>query len=459
MTFSTSELASLLLALALLLVAAHGCGTLFARLRQPRVIGEILGGLVLGPTVFGAIAPGLQAAAFPASGASASVLAAVYQLGLVLLMFSAGAEIRTVFHRGERATACAITATGILLPFLAGLAFLQLWDMQRFHGPAPGNTAFVLVFAVAIAVTSIPVISRIMCDLGILETPFARIVLAAAVIEDIVLYVVLAVALGLAATTQGEDFGLAQLVGLAPGSAAGVGYHTIVTLAFFGVILATGPRLYASVLRWRYNPIQLSSPVAFQLLFMVVVTGTATFLGITPMFGAFLAGMVVGASGAESDGAKETIKTFSFALFVPVYFAIVGLKLNLLNGFDPMFFVAFAAFACAAKALSVYAGARFAGETRAGSGNLAVAMNARGGPGIVLASVAFDAGIIDKSFYAVLVLLAILTSLLAGSWLQFLVAAGRPLLPRTVTPVAAPAEPSRPGSPAAVPQPSLPSVR
>jgi K+:H+ antiporter len=447
MTLSTSEFASLLAALAALLVVAHGCGTLFARLRQPRVIGEILGGLFLGPTVFGAILPNAQAAIFPSSGPSASVLAAVYQLGLVLLMYSAGAEIRSVFHRGERATALAITTAGVLVPFAAGLMFVELWDTRRLQGPAAGHTAFVLVFAVAIAVTSIPVISRIMFDLGLLETSFARIVLAAAVIEDIVLYVVLAVALGLAATAQGDDFGLQHVVGLAPGSAAGMSYHTIATLLFFVVFLTVGPRLFAWAVRWRYNLIELSSPVAFQLLFVVLATGVAAFLGITPMFGAFLAGMVVGSSDTESERPRETIRAFSFAFFIPVYFAIVGLKLNLLNGFEPVFFLTFVGFACTAKALSVYAGARFAGESSAASRNLAVAMNARGGPGIVLASVAYDAGIINDGFYAVLVLLAILTSLLAGSWLHYLVAHGKPLLPRTLAPIALPPEPV-PGSPA-----------
>ena len=111
---------------------------------------------------------------------------------------------------------------------------------------------------------------------------------------------------------------------------------------------------------------------------------------------------------------------------MPVYFAIVGLRLDLIHAFDPLFFVAFLAFACAVKAASVYLGGRLAGQTRAGAGNLAVAMNARGGPGIVLASVAFDAAIISEEFYVSLVMLAIVTSLLAGTWLERMVkAAGR----------------------------------
>ena len=115
--------------------------------------------------------------------------------------------------------------------------------------------------------------------------------------------------------------------------------------------------------------------------------------------------------------AIRSIQGFAFAFFIPIYFAVVGLQLDLLRGFDAGFFLFFLLLACAIKAGSVYLGARLAGQARASSWNLAVALNARGGPGIVVASVAYGAGIISQSFYAVLVMLAIVTSLFAGSWL------------------------------------------
>jgi Kef-type K+ transport system membrane component KefB len=149
------------------------------------------------------------------------------------------------------------------------------------------------------------------------------------------------------------------------------------------------------------------------------------FLGIVPLFGAFAAGIVVSAAGrAGAARAREAITNFSFAFFVPVYFAIVGLRLDLLHGFSPLFFAAFLIFASVLKGAAVYLGAWIAREPRAVRTNLAVVMNARGGPGIVVASVALDAGIISDAFFAVLVLLAVLTSLAAGSWLERVVARG-----------------------------------
>ena len=428
-TLGSLELARLLLALTLLLVAAHAFGYLANRIGQPRVIGEILGGLLLGPTLFGALAPGLHAQVFPLDGPVPLVLDAMYQLGLLLLMFSAGAEIRSAFRPDERRTVAAVTVTGMVAPFLVGLGFVALLPQGAHIGSANNRAAFILVFALAIAVTSIPVISRIMFDLGILETAFARIVLAVAVIEDVVIYVLLAIALGLVAGSSGDAVGLPGVIGLDPGSTGSIAFHVIATVAFLGLALWLGPPVYRAVLRFRFNVVKRGSAIAFQIVFMLVITMLAVSLDVVPLFGAFVAGIVVG-SAEGTDGAeqaRETIRTFSFAFFIPVYFAIVGLRLDLLSGFEPLFFLLFLAVACAAKYGSVWIGARWAGETPAGARNLSVALNARGGPGIVLASVAYDAGIVDQGFYAVLVMLAIVTSLLAGSWLGRVVRAGAPL--------------------------------
>lgn len=419
---ATADVAHLLLALLLILVAAHAVGGLFAWLRQPRVIGEILGGLLLGPTVLGALAPTAHQWLFPKQGPTATVLAWVYQLGLLLLMYCSGIEVRSAVKRNEGRTVAWILVLGTVVPFLAGLAVLPLLDERSFYGPHGNHTSFLLVFGVAMAVTSIPVISRIMFDLGLLGTPFSRIVIGAAVIEDVLLYVVLAVALGAAAESASAPFGLPGLLGLPPGSGADFAYHAVATMGVLGLGLLLGRPLYRRATTARLNIIHRYSPVAFQLVFLLAACLACVYVGIQPFFGAFVAGIIVGAATSEPhpvhEGASVAIKDFAFAFFVPVYFAVVGLQLDLLHGFDPLFFVGYLLFACSVKAVSVYAGARVGGQRRAAAVNLAVAMNARGGPGIVLASVALGAGIIDQSFYAVLVLLAIVTSLLAGAWLE-----------------------------------------
>jgi Kef-type K+ transport system membrane component KefB len=437
----TTAAAHLLAALAALLVAAHALGAVFARFRQPRVIGEIAAGLVLGPTLLGHLAPGAESWLVPKTGATPTVLGAVYQLGLLLLLFCSGAQIQSGHRRGENKTVGWVFSTGTVLPFLAGLGLLHVLDLRSSWGPRANAASFLLIFAIAMAVTSIPVISKIMHDLGILDTPFARVVLGVAVAEDIVLYVILAVSLGLARTGTGGLFGVPSLLGIEPGTAADMAYHVVATLAVLGAALAFGPRIYRAAAAWRFNLIRQASPVAYDLALMLTATLLCLFLGIEGFFGAFVAGVAVGratqaapatqaaqaaqaAPGGEgvtgrgiAPDAIRSIQGFAFAFFIPIYFAIVGLQLDLLRGFNVRFFLLFLLLACAVKAGSVYLGARLAGQGSASSWNLAVALNARGGPGIVVASVAYGAGIIGQPFYAVLVMLAIVTSLFAGSWL------------------------------------------
>ena len=257
-----------------------------------------------------------------------------------------------------------------------------------------------------------------MHDLGILDTPFARVVLGVAVLEDLVLYVVLATAIGFAGTTGAALFGLPSALGITTGSHADLAYHVTATLAFLAAFLVAGPPAYRWIGNLELNVIQRATPIAHQLTFMLLTTAAALMLGLEAFFGAFVAGIVVAATESKPSQATLAIRSFSLAFFIPVYFAGIGLGLDLIHGFDVVFFVGFVLAACVIKATSVYLGARAAGEDSFGSLNLAIAMNARGGPGIVVASTAFSAGIIDQDFFAVLVLLAIITSLAAGTWLE-----------------------------------------
>lgn len=401
----------------MLIAAAQGGGFLAAQLRQPRVVGEILGGLVLGPTVLGAIAPEWSSWIVSGRAVTPTVLGAAYQAGILFLMFASGAEMRRAYQPGERRVAMTVTIIGTLLPFAAGLLALRWFDAARFMGSAQSKTAFVLTFGSAMAVTSIPVISRIMFDLKILDTSFSRIVLSSAVLEDLILWAVLAVVLGLVGSSYESSAGTVQ-------SAV---YHLAITLALFAVGIVFGPRAFAWVTRSRWNIIHRSSPVAFRLVVMLTLSALSLLIGVAPLFGAFIAGIITAPTDAEGEQAHAAIRQVSFASLVPLYFAIVGLRLDLTRGFEVVLFLGLLAWASAAKAGSVYAGARLAGESANGARNLAVALNCRGGPGIVLASVTFDAGIINSGFYAMLVLLALVTSIAAGSWLEAVVRRGAAL--------------------------------
>lgn len=419
MSFADVDLARLLVALGVLLIAAHGCGSLFARFGQPPAIGEILGGILLGPTALAAVFPGVQHWIFPKTGMSAAALGAVYQLGLLLLMFAAGAEMRRLLQRNTVRTVGLIAGFGIVLPFAAGLGLVAALGVKEFIGPAENHTALILVFGMAVAVTSIPVISRIMHDLNLLPTRFARIVLSAAVIEDIVLYVVLAVAVGLVQTSGKTALGIPAALNIHTIAQNGV-YHTIAAVIFLAVALGFGGRAYKALCGLRANVLARRSPVAFQLLWMLSLSAAALVLGLVPLYGAFTAGIAVAVADDSVAGQpdRNALTGVSFGLFIPIYFALIGIQLDLIHHFNRLFFAGFLVFACIAKAASVYLGARLSRENRFTAWSLAVAMNARGGPGIVLAATTYAAGIINQTFFVSLVMLSVVTSLLAGSWLE-----------------------------------------
>jgi Kef-type K+ transport system membrane component KefB len=419
MSLPGGDLAHLVVALALLLAAAHSVGWLATRLHQPRVAGEIIGGLLLGPTLFGLVLPDVQRTTFASSEVTEIGLRFTYELGLILLMYCSGAQLRSILSRAEGRPVAAISFLGSVIPFLAGLAVVLHWDgATRYIGTADDRVAFALVFALAMAVTSIPVISRIMADLGLLGTRFSRVVLSVAVLEDVAVYVLLNIALARVASSGSERYGLPEWLELDATSGAGGAYYVVCTLLFLVVPLAFGPGAVAKLATRRWNAIRRSSPAAFQLVVLFAITGLAAFVGVAPMFGALVAGILSSDLAPEDRAGRDTIHTFAYASFIPLYFALVGLRLDLVNDLRPVFFLLFLALACAVKASSCYAGARIAGERPVDAGNLAVALNARGGPGIVLASIAFDAAIIDASFYTSLILLAIVTSLVAGALLE-----------------------------------------
>ncbi|MFK0019131.1 cation:proton antiporter [Streptomyces sp. NPDC090798] len=414
------ETARLLMALALVCIAAHSCGHLFVRLKQPPVIGEIVGGILLGPSLLGLFAPGAEKWLFPRSGPVSSALDAIYQLGQLLLMFLAGAELRMRVGGRERRTSVLVGAAGLLVPFAIGAVIAGLRP-ARFTGQAGTTVTTVLVVGLAMAVAAIPVISRIMMDLGILDAPFGRIVLAVAVIEDVILYIVLAIALGLA--HSGDSAGLWPAVG-SSAVVPSVAYYTVVSALFFALALFAGPRAFRWLAEHRWNPVARQSPVAFRLVFLCFMVLCCMGLGVNAVFGALAAGMCVvrgdlrtGEAAADARGAQVwgAIRQFSMAFFVPVFFALVGVRLDLAHSFDPWFFLWFLVVACGAKALSIWGAALLAGESRVVAGSLAVALNARGTVGVVLAGVTYRAQLINETFFVVLVLVSLVTSQLAGA--------------------------------------------
>ncbi|HEY9246029.1 MAG TPA: cation:proton antiporter [Candidatus Methanoperedens sp.] len=412
-TLTDAELIRFFSAIFLLLISAHSFGYLFQKFKMPRAIGEIVGGLVLGPTFLDLFSSKAYEWSFDQS--EGKLIAVIYYLGLVLLMFISGFEIEKSFNKTDIKLIKAILIGATAISFIAGWLVPYFFDFSQFLGPNGNMLVLKIIIGIAVAVTSIPVISKIFIDLKIIQTGFAKIILAVATIEDIILWIALAIVTGL---VSAGFLSLTQIL-----------ISVVVTVVFFGISLLVMPKLFNFGNNIRYNLLIKSSPLGYILLICFLFASIASILKVNIIFGAFLAGIIVGMMPQDKfDSVKMHIKEVSLAFFIPIYFAVVGLKLDLTHQFDIMFFSGFLLFAILFKTSGTLLAVRLINKDWLSCFNFAVAMNTRGGPGIVLATIVFDMGIINERFFAVLVMVAIVTSLMAGWWFKYVLSKGWPLM-------------------------------
>ena len=282
-------------------------------------------------------------------------------------------------------------------------------------GPHGNRISLIIVAAVGVAVTSVPVVSKIFADLKILHTRFARLVLGVAVLEDIVLWLALAVATSIASARVLDLRELSR--------------HLIATVVFFALGLTVLPRVIKRINKARFNVLAKHSPLAYAIAVLLSYCAVAGALGVS---------LVFAASGGLRRGSQEAQDVRRGAgcdrkSFVRFYSRVLRDRdeLELIRGLSLPMIAAFIVGSCIVKMVSVSLAGRFAGFRGLDLINLAITTNARGGPGIVLASVAFDAGIISAKFYTTLVLAAVVTSQIAGAWLGYVLRKGWPLLTPT----------------------------
>ncbi len=426
---SEAEIGVSIVILGIFLLAAHAFGYVFERLSQPRLIGEILAGVVLGPFVLGKIASPEFTLLFthPILGADKTglVLSLVYWLGLLLLMFISGSEVQGLLSTSNRHETAWLLGVGTPLPFsfVMIIGLIGLIPMGSLIGVHGTKMSTLLVLAIAAAVTSIPVISRIFQDLGILHTRFASLILGTAMLEDVGLWGVLSIAIAL------SDHGSSVGDGLIATNA----YHIAVTFGYIGFAMLVVPRLLKKTRRFDDSAVSRHSLVTYAIGLLCFFVGVAAGLGVSTVFAAFLAGyaLINGIRDREKSTlnvALQAIKAVAFGVFVPIYFAIVGYRLSFGNDFSAGMLLSFLLGSSLIVLLFVGLAAKFAGFRGLDIINLAIVANARGGPGIVLASIAFDAGLISGAFCTTLVISALFTSQMAGCWLRFVLRRGWPLL-------------------------------
>lgn len=426
---SSIEMGSVVLTLCVLLFSIHTMGYIFDKLKQPKLIGEIFAGILLGPFVLGEVFPAFSKMLFGAANDGLNkmdvVLNFMYWIGLIFLMFISGSEARKLVAKENRKETAWLLGIGTPIPFLIvmALGLSSQLPLEMITGSANQQTSALLVLAIAVSVTSIPVISRIFYDLGIINTRFASLILGSAVLEDIILWGVLAVASALATSaTLAQETVISDITS-----------HVLATFLFMGCGLTLVPYLLKKLNDHKWNFLIKTSKIGYILLILFTYTTVGAYFQVNLVFAAFIAGFGVigGVGGPERErfaDSLDSIAKVSFAIFIPMYFAMVGYKLILGRDFSLTMLIIFLVTSSVLAVIANGIASKLAGFKGLDVLNLAITTNARGGPGIVLASIAYDAGIINAPFYTTLVFTAIITSQIAGGWLRFVLSKGWPLL-------------------------------
>lgn len=374
------------------------------RYKQPAVVGEILAGIILGPTILGYVSPDIFAALFPLSATSSLALDGFVQVAVVLLLFIAGLEVdlHIVLQQGKQALFTSFF--GMAIPFFIG--FIFPYYFPEFFGVAENGDKLILALflGTSMSITALPVIARILMDLNMFKSRIGMIIVASAMVNDLVGWLIFSVILSMIGQS-GESMSL--------------GYTILLTLGFTLVMLTLGKALIDKLLpwvnkRWAWPGGLLS--LAISLCF--IGAAFTEWIGIHAIFGAFIVGIAMGDSSHFSERAKEIVHQFINNIFAPLFFVSIGLKVNFLLNFDVLLVLAILLIAFAGKIFGSGLGTYLGGFSKRESLAVGYGMNARGAMEIILGLIALEAAVIDQRLFVALVIMALLTSMTSGPMMK-----------------------------------------
>jgi K+:H+ antiporter len=397
-------LAQLLLAVAAVVGACKVAGWLAHRFGQPAVIGEITTGIVLGPSVLGGLWPAAQATLLPKLVVpQLNVLA---QLGVVLFVFLTGLELNTRLLRGRGHVAVVVSHVSIAVPFLLGIV-LAVAAYARFAPHGIGALAFALFFGVSMSVTALPVLIRILQDIGLFRSEVGVVALTCALVDDVTAWCLLALVVALVTAS----------------SVAGVLLTVALTAVFVGVLyLVVRPLLTRLVTQASAARLRAVAPLA---LVAVLLCAMATeWIGVHAMFGAFLFGLIFPRGNVLADWLHEKAGGLTNALMLPLFFAYSGLRTDIgLLGTNAglwLWGAAILLIAVAGKFGGSALAARAVGESWNRSLQVGALMNCRGLTELVVLNVGLDLGVLSPTLFTMLVIMALVSTAMAApiaAWL------------------------------------------
>ena len=371
---------------------------LFRAIHQPPVMGEMIAGIVLGPSVLGLISPEAMTFLFPAS--SLETLRLLSQIGVVLFMFIVGMELNVQHVREKGSAAVMISHASIIVPFLLGTT-LSLFLYRDLAPPGTSFTAFALFIGVAMSITAFPVLARILEDRNMTHTLLGSMALTCAAVDDVTAWCILAVVIAIVKST-----------GIA-GSAFTIGLTIVFALA---MMLLVRPQL-ARVIKDPDSQQHRRRLIPIVLAFVLGCALMTETIGILALFGAFIAGVVMPPSTEFRIFLKDKLESFGSYALLPLFFAFTGLRMQagLLNDWHGWLMCAVIIIvAIAGKLGGSMLMSRWTGMSWQRSFSVGVLMNTRGLVELVVLNIGYDLGILSGRIFAMMVLMALVTTFMTG---------------------------------------------
>jgi Kef-type K+ transport system membrane component KefB/nucleotide-binding universal stress UspA family protein len=383
----------------LLLLVGRLLGEAMQRIGQPAVIGQLIAGMLLGPAVFGAIWPQAQHAVFPPTGAQKNMIDAVAQLGILMLLLLTGMETDLRLVRKVGRAAVSISIAGVALPFACGFALGQLLPDSLLPHPDRRLVAS-LFLGTALSISSVKIVALIVREMNFLRRNVGQVIVASAIIEDSIGWIIIAVTFGLASHGTVDLMTLVRSV--------------LGTALFLLVSLTVGRRIVATLIRWTNDTFVSDVPVITMILVIMGAMALTTHLiGVHTVLGAFVAGILVGESPILTRHIDAQLRGLITALFAPVFFGLAGVGTDLSVFKDPsLIWLALIVIASASvgKFAGAFVGGRIGGLTFAESLALGCGMNARGSTEVIVATIGLSSGVLSESVYTVIVAMAVVTT-------------------------------------------------
>ena len=392
-------LSILLLQVIVIVVVARLVGLLFLRMGQPAVVGEMAAGIILGPSLLGALFPTAQTFLFPAS--SMSSLRMLSQLGVILFMFIVGLDLNLQHLRLKAHAAVLVSHASIMVPFLLGMG-LSLLIYPSLASPHTSFTAFALFIGVAMSITAFPVLARILEERGLNKTHLGSTAIACAAVDDVTAWCILAIVVTIAKA----------------GGLIGSLTTIFLTLLFIGVMLfLLKPRANRLLGKKRSSGITSKGTVAIVLVVTFTSALFTEVIGIHALFGAFLAGVVMPAHVGLRNFLRERLEPFSSSFLLPLFFAFTGLRtqIGLLDDWRSwLICLGIIGVAIAGKLGGTMIAARWTGMNLQESFSLGALMNTRGLIELIVLNLGYDLGILPPKIFGMMVLMALTTTFMTG---------------------------------------------